>query len=296
MKRQFKYLTTSEEDLEWGIYLSVAGSAKIEPGTAYPPRGEHPSEYTFDWKQGRILREYQLNYISEGSGIFENRHGKFPVKEGSLLVILPGDWHRYRPNKQTGWVEHYVGFKGKIADHFLANSVFTRQQPVLLPGIKEEIIDTHLKIMDLVEKEQPGYQQIASGMVVKMLGYLISFEKQKGFSGKPIAKVIEEVRFYMRQHLNQEINLEELVEKRNIGYSYFRRMFRKFTGVSPGQYHLQLRIMRAKEMLVSTDKSIKEISLELGFQTIHYFSLIFKKKVGVTPSEFRKQTTIQPRK
>ena len=56
------------------------------------------------------------------------------------------------------------------------------------------------------------------------------------------------------------------------------------------------RILVLPGELVSTDNSIKEISLELGFQTIHYFSLIFKKKVGVTPSEFRKQTTIQPRK
>ena len=289
MKRQFKYLTTSDEDLEWGIFLSVAGSARIEPDTVYPPRGEHPSEYSFEWSSGRILREYQLNYISEGSGIFENRYGKFPVKEGALLVIFPGEWHRYRPHNQTGWIEHYVGFKGTIADHFLTNHIFSSKQPVLFPGIREEIIDTHLKIIDLVEKEQPGYQQIASGMVVKLLGYLISFEKQKGFSGKRIAKTIEEARFYMREHLNQEINLEELVQKYQVGYSYFRRMFKKFTGVSPGQYHLQLRIIRAKEMLAGTDKTIKEISLDLGFLTIHYFSLIFKKKVGMNPSEFRKQ-------
>ncbi|MDX1284781.1 MAG: AraC family transcriptional regulator, partial [Draconibacterium sp.] len=135
----------------------------------------------------------------------------------------------------------------------------------------------------------PGFQQIASGMVVKLLGYIISFEKQKGFSGKYIAKVIEEVRFYMRQNTENEINLEHLAEKHKVGYSYFRKMFKKYTGVSPGQYHLQLRIIRAKELLVSTDKSIKEISLELGFQTIHYFSLIFKKKVGMNPSEFRKR-------
>lgn len=290
MKRQFKYLTTSEEDIRWGIYLRVAGSARIEPGTPYPP-GKHPSEYTFSWKNGRILQEYQLNYISEGAGVFENKHGRFQVKEGSLMVILPGEWHRYRPLKKSGWVENYIGFSGKIADHFLQNHVFTAAQPVLQPGIKEELIDTHLKIMDLVEKEQPGYQQIASGMVLKFLGYIISIEKQKGFSGKPIARVIEEVRFLMRQNTDREINLEEMANAHNVGYSYFRRMFKKYTGVSPGQYHLQLRIIRAKELLVGTDKSIKEISFELGFQTIHYFSLIFKKKVGVNPSEFRKRLT-----
>ena len=288
MKRQFKYLATSEEDLAWGIHLSVAGSASIAPGTTYPP-GHHPSEYNFNWNTGRILHEYQLNYISEGAGVFENSYGRFQVKEGSLMVIKPGEWHRYKPLKKTGWVENYVGFKGDIADHFLKNPLFSEKQPVIQLGIKEEIIDTHLKIMDLVEKEQPGYQQIASGMVVKLLGYVISFEKQRGFSGKPIAKVIEEARFYMRQNIDREIDLEDLARKQRVGYSYFRKMFKKYTGVSPGQYHLQLRVMRAKELLVSTDKSIKDICLELGFQTIHYFSLIFKKKTGMNPSEFRKR-------
>ncbi len=288
MKKQFKYLTTSEEDYSWGIQLSVAGSALVEPGSPYPP-GKHPSEYSFNWKSGRILQEYQLNYITKGAGVFENKSGRFQVKEGSMLIIAPGEWHRYRPLHKTGWVENYVGFKGNIADHFFNHPFLASKQPVLQLGIKEEIIDAHLKIMDLVEKEHPGFQQIAAGMVVKMLGYVVSFEKQKGFSGKAIARTIEEARFFMRQNINREIDLEELARAHNVGYSYFRKMFKKYTGVSPGQYHLQLRIMRAKEMLVTTNESIKEISLALGFQTIHYFSLVFKKKVGVNPSEFRKQ-------
>jgi transcriptional regulator GlxA family with amidase domain len=64
-------------------------------------------------------------------------------------------------------------------------------------------------------------------------------------------------------------------------------MFRLYTGVAPHKYFMELKIMRAKELLLATDKSIKEISFELGFQSIHYFSRIFKNKTGVSPSEFR---------
>ncbi|MEN8117324.1 MAG: AraC family transcriptional regulator [Bacteroidota bacterium] len=287
MKNYFKYLTTSEEDINWGLYLNVAGTAQIPPATFYPAR-EHPSEYYFNWETGRVLNEYQLIYITEGSGIFENKHDKFNVKPGSLILVFPNEWHRYRPTKKAGWIENYVGFNGTIANELLKKPVFS-SQPVVQCGIKEEIIDTYLKIYDLVEKERPGFQQIASGMVVKLLGYILSFEKQKGFSGKKIATAIEEARFFIRQNAEKTINLEELAKQHYVGYSYFRRMFKKYTGVSPGQYHLQLKIIRAKELLVSTDKSIKEISLDLGFQTIHYFSLVFKKKVGINPSEFRKR-------
>lgn len=288
MKEYFKYLTTGEDDINWGLYLNVAGIAKINAGTLYPPK-EHPSEYYFNWETGRILHEYQLNYITEGTGIYENKHGRFQVKPGSLMLVLPNEWHRYRPLKTSGWVEHYIGFNGRIADDLLKHAVFSPSQPVIQLGIKEEIIDTYLKIDDLVEKERPGFQQIASGMIVKLLGYIISSEKQKSFSGTHIARVIEEVRFLMRQNCEQELDLERLAQHYNIGYSWFRKMFKKYTGISPGQYHLQIRIIRAKEMLVSTDKSIKEISTILGFQNIHYFSLIFRKKVGMNPSEFRKR-------
>jgi len=287
MEKSFKYLTVGEEDNRWGLFLNVAGRTTIKPGSLYPPP-EHPSGYFFNWNDGRILQEYQVNYITEGAGIFENKTGKTNIRPGSIIFTFPGAWHRYKPLFKTGWTENYIGFNGEIAKQLLSNPFFNPQQPVIQTGIKEELIDTYLKIFDLVEKEKPGFQQVASGMVVKLLGYIISVEKGKGFSGKPIARIIEEVRFMMRQNMEKELNLESVAEQYNVGYSWFRQMFKKYTGVSPGQYHLQLRILRARELLVSTEKSIKEISYELGFQSIHYFSLIFKKKVGINPTDFRK--------
>jgi AraC-like DNA-binding protein len=292
MKDNFKYLTVGEEDRNWGLFLNVAGSSDVKPGSNYPCTN-HPSGYHFNWDEGRVLHEFQINYITQGAGIYENKFGKFAIKPGSIFLTFPGIWHRYKPLKNFGWIENYVGFDGAIAEELMSHSQFKPNQPVINVGIKEELFDTYYKIYDLVEKEQPGFQQIASGMVVKLLGYIISFEKQKEFSGKWIAKVIEEIRFRMRQNIDNEINLEELAKQNNVGYSYFRKMFKKFTGVSPRQYYLQLRMMRAKELLISTDKSIKEISYELGFQSIYYFSNLFKKKEGISPSMFRNKNTIQ---
>ena len=282
-----KYLTPGERDKDWGIYLNVAGTSRVQPNSVYPPP-LHPTGYHFNWRQGRLLNEYQINYITEGKGILETSTGKYPIKPGSILLISPNIWHRYKPLLKTGWKEQYIGFNGTIATQFLTHPLFSAELPVIQIGMHEEVLDTYLKIFDLAKEEKPGYQQIASGMIVKLLGYLLSFEMQKEFTGKRIATIIEEARFKMRAEVDKTISLEQLAEEYHIGYSYFRRMFKSYTGVAPHQYYLELKIMRAKELLLSTDKSIKEISFELGFQSIHYFSRIFKSKTGTSPGKLRK--------
>ncbi len=286
MKDFIKYLTISDEDINWGIYLNSAGNLNISPKSEYPQK-KHPTSYYFTWEQGRILSEYQLNYITEGSGILETKQGKFQLKKGSLMVIFPGEWHRYKPHHTKGWVENYIGFSGKIVGTFLNHPRFNPSQPVIQIGEKEEVLDIILKVFNLADKEQPGFQQIVSGWIIKLLGVLVALEKQREFSGKKIAPIIEEARFRMRNEVHENFDMETFALKHNIGYSYFRRMFKNFTGISPRQYCLQLKVMRAKELLLSTDKSVKEISYELGFDSIHYFSRLFKKKTGSSPTAFR---------
>lgn len=287
MKNFIKYPTTSKEDKDWGLYINSAGSLKIPPYSDYPsPR--HPSGYYFNWNQGRVLSEFQLNYITEGEGIFETKLQKFPIKPGSLLIIFPGEWHRYKPKLSVGWNENYIGFNGKTIQYFIQNEFFRKSRPVTQLGNKEEILDSFYKIFDLVEKEQPGFQFIASGLVVKILGLLVAMDKQKEFSGKSIAPIIEDARFKMKQQTEAGFNAELFANQHNISYSYFRKMFKNYTGISPRQYFIQLKIMRAKELLKSSNKSVKEISYELGFESIHYFSRLFKEKTGISPVNFRK--------
>ncbi len=279
-------MSVSEEDQAWGLYLNVAGKSKIAPGVLYPSP-IHPSGYYFTWQNGRTLNEYQINYITEGAGILENERGKFMVKAGCLMIIRKDEWHRYHPVKSEGWVENFIGFDGMFAHHFLHENQILQGQSVIHCGVHEHFIDTYYKIFELAKNEDPGNQHIAAALIIKLLGHIVAWEKQRNFSGKPIEKVIQQARFYMRENIEHEVNLEKLAMDNNLAYSYFRKMFKKYTGISPHQYHLDLKMMRAKELILTSDKSIKEISYELDFQSIHYFSRLFKKKMGQNPSELR---------
>ena len=71
MINSFKYLAHNPDDQSWGIYLTVAGFARIEPESDYPPTG-HPTGYDFNWSKGRVLKEFQINYITKGEGHYGN--------------------------------------------------------------------------------------------------------------------------------------------------------------------------------------------------------------------------------
>ena len=283
-----KYINAGPLDKEWGLYLTVAGYAQIQPNLTYPPR-EHPSGYYFTWEKGRILQEYQINYITEGSGVFETSTDQFKVVPGSILILRPGVWHRYKPDPNTGWNEHYIGFNGDFCSHLFQEGFFQSGKPVTFIGFQESMLKLFFEIIQQVKEEKSGHQQVSAANTILMLSKILSVVRNQEFAGKSIERTIRKACLYFRENLHKNINIEQLADELNVGYSYFRQMFKKYTGISPTQYHLLLRIQKAKEMLVSTGKSFKEIAIELGFESYFYFSRIFKDKTGQSPMEFRKE-------
>lgn len=287
MKDFFKYLNPGETDKNWGIYLNVAGKATIPPQTIYPSRG-HPTGYFYTWKKGRILDEYQLIYLTDGAGTLENENGVFDLESGTMILIRPKEYHRYRPKMESGWVEYYVGFSGFLVDHFYQQAESLQQQAFLNCGIQEHFLECYQKIFKQVEEEKLGFQQIASAHLIELLSRLVAFQKQGEFSGKPIEQIIQRALLHMRENVESQLDLQALAAQYHVTYANFRKMFKKYTGMSPRQYHLELKMRRAKELVLTSDKSIMEISEELNFESIHYFSRYFKKKMGCSPTVLRK--------
>src|SRR5436305_5956430 len=112
MNNYHKYLPASEKDKEWGFYITTAGYSRVGPDEAYPSNKEHPSTHYFTWNNGRILDGYYLVFIAKGQGVFESALTKPEVvKAGTCFFLFPGVWHRYKPDKNSGWEEYWVGYK-----------------------------------------------------------------------------------------------------------------------------------------------------------------------------------------
>jgi len=92
----------------------------------------------------------------------------------------------------------------------------------------------------------------------------------------------------MEQQLAESFSLGTLAQATGLSEYHFSRLFKRATGRSPSQYFIQLRMARARQLLIETERSIIDIGLEVGYGSASHFSQIFRREVGVAPSHYRK--------
>jgi transcriptional regulator GlxA family with amidase domain len=177
---------------------------------------------------------------------------------------------------------------GSIVDEMIKSSEVLTESTILQIGFQENIIRDFQDIFNLALTEKPGYHQVCSGLVIQILGQIISLKKNENFRHNTIEEVIQKACLIIRDNPSKNLNIEDLARDLNVNYSLFRKAFKKYTGLSPMQYHTSLRMKQAVYLLTSSEMSVKEISFTLGFCSVFYFSKLFKEKTSKTPSEYRK--------
>ena len=284
----FKYLITNEKDKRFGLYVNAVGFQAINAGSAYPPRN-HPEEYYFTTQKGRTLHEYQLVYITKGKGTFSSESTpEQEVSKGQLLVLFPDEWHTYAPSTKTGWNEYYIGFEGEIANMLRRENFLTKEKQVLDIGINEELVSLFRRALDIAEADRTASQQYLSGIAMHIIGCLLSITQNKLYEEMDnAAQKIESAKIIMQENIFKEIDAEELSAKLGLSYSWFRKVFKEYTGYSPAKYFQELKLRKAKQMLIESPLTIKEICYELNYTSAEHFFTVFKKQTGYTPTEYR---------
>ena len=282
-----KYLIPQEVDERWGLVTTTVGMQEGEAGTPYP-YGEHPRNYYFTHEHGRVLNEYTLVYITKGSGWLETHHCKrTEIHGGDVFLLFPGEWHNYSANIETGWTEAWIGFTGQLVDYLAGQQFFPRESPVIHVGVNEQLMDAFDRACKVAISQPPAYQQQLSGYVFFLLSSIYSISKQpSGLNDTTLCQIIQAKQF-MNEHASEVLRMEDVAAHVGMGYSKFRKLFRNYTGFSPQQYFLNLKLEESKDLLLSTSLSSKEIAFRLGFDSASHFNRIFNQHQKRTPIEFR---------
>jgi len=286
-----KYMLANERDAQWGLTVTTVGYEEIAPGDSYPTKG-HADGYYFDLEKGRVLNEYQLLYVPEGEGVFHSRNVKEArLCEGDMFLLFPGEWHSYHPLADRGWKSHWIGFKGWNMDERISAGFLSPQKPIYHVGFSDGIVQLYKHAFEAALEEAAYSQQLMAGIVNHLIGMMYSLERNIQLKTRSQAHVdlINKARLRIREQLESSLTIQQVAEDLGVSYSNFRKLFKEFTGISPATYQQDLRLQRAKELLSTTDMSIKEIAYRLNFESPDYFSAKFKIKTGRRPSELRNQ-------
>lgn len=286
-----KYLVNSPKDQMWGVTVDTVGSQTVEAGyTVYPPAVGHPSAFFFDVGKGRVLESYQLLYITAGRGSFFGAdRQRVEVGAGDMILLRPDRWHSYMPDRETGWHEYWIGFRGPNIDSRFFSGFFDAGQEVFRVGMREELTALYERAVGIAEKERSSYQQYLAGIANLLLGMAMYYHTNQQFVSLDVVGRIDRARRIIRDELYGGISPDEVAERVNMSYSWFRRMFRDYTGISPAHYMQELRLQEACRLLSGTAMSIKEIAFQLNFGDASYFSSMFRRRLRMTPVEYRRR-------
>lgn len=286
---RYSYLQPTPRDRSWGLAVTTVGLQHIRAGECYP-RSTPPAGYSFQENGRRVLNEYQLYYITRGAGYFESAScSRTRIEAGMMFMLFPGEWHSFTPDADTGWDDHWIGFNGVFMDDKIRAGFFTFKNCVFRVGVDERIINTFHEILDIAESGKKGYQQVIASLAISLIGRIHYEDLNHTYGDTFITRIINQAKTVMKEDMAGTQPLEEIAHSLGISYSLFRREFKRKCGISPGQYRLELKLTKAKELLHTTNMSIADISSKLHFECIGQFSTFFKKKTGTTPLEYRKQ-------
>jgi AraC-like DNA-binding protein len=281
------YLPYSEEDEKLGMLCTTAGSVNVRPGMPYPPKkDEHPAIFR-PVAEGRILQEFQLIYIIGGEGIFTCDGNTYNVIPGSIILVLPGLKHAYKPLIETGWYEYWVGFKGGYFSRLLEEGRFSPKLTFFETGLHDSILSLFSQIFDEVRTQRPLYQMKACAAILSLIAEVLTRERRKEQSSF-FEQIVAKAKCLMETNIYGEINLAGIADQLGISTSRLNGIFKTYTSMTPYQYYIHIKIHKAEGILEHEDISVKEAAYKMGFEDQYYFSRLFKNKTGLSPSAWKK--------
>lgn len=291
------------------------GLAQINPYIRYVNRLENAThdKHIVPW---RILYDFEIIFVTQGELLVLKEDSQYVINEGCLHIMPPFVTHtRIVPEnvKTTYYGVHLDFVYDESSSDFSAWEIYKKpcERRMDKVGIRQELVNRNNyipDIMEIVENHQVDnkqrftelfselYNTFHDGTInskFKAKAYMIliiaelleSLNKEKGATrnnGDRISWFID----YTINHYSEEIDLNKVISEYGISPSRFRAIFKQQMNRSPMEYIIDYKIEQAKKLLSTNKYNVSEVSYMVGYDDMHYFSRLFKQKVGCSPKKY----------
>lgn len=232
---------------------------------------------------------YQIMQCVSGRGIFCADGKRFLIEPGDLVYFEPDVPHSYEADSDGGWILDWVSFKGdgmellkkELSDGDNGYCIVRARdcRPIRQIVERQIILNADGATRGLLASSSELYG---------LLTELISFKKQLGDTSK-MTERLKPVVDYMKQHLWEPFDIQQLCRIIQVSPSYLCRLFMKTYNTTPVRYGNNLKLISAAELLMrNPDMRVKDAAFRLGYQDVSYFCSEFKRLYSVTPAVYRR--------
>lgn len=226
---------------------------------------------------GRV--DFQIIYIAKGQGYFYIDGKVKQIGEGCIVLYRPHERQEYYylpNNTEVYWI------------HFTGRDVQTHIEGMhsgMQIGISNEAIQIFTSIIHTLQARRPMFVEIANAMFLQLV-YTLKRHAEEFKTGRKDVD-IESLILAMQNEYNKKWTLEKMAAACGLSKYRLAHKFKEYTGVAPVQYITRIRMDKAKKLLSESTMPVGEIAAVLGYDNALYFSRLFRKNEGMSPTEYR---------
>ena len=235
--------------------------------------------------------DYQLLYIAAGKGEFYFKGSKEPtiVTKGNMILFRPGEpqvYYYYAVDKTEVYWVHFTGWK---VEEYLERYELPHHENVFYTGVTPDYPWIYNQMIRELQLQRVNYEDMISLYMHHIFITINRYIKEGRETKNDTINDIERAAHYFKDNYNKPISVEQYAAEHLMSVNWFIHSFKSVMKVSPMQYIISLRIATAKGFLENSTKNIAEISNEVGYDNALYFSRLFRKCTGMSPTEYRKR-------
>ncbi|RYU90728.1 AraC family transcriptional regulator [Mucilaginibacter terrigena] len=249
--------------------------------------GHYPNAANHGRERKTGSNQYILIYCVEGGGTINSGGVTHTLIPNSYYIIPKNLPHSYNSDANNAWSIYWIHFTGDISDKIFDRYLHNGAPVVQHIPYDENRIKNFEQIYSILENSfNEKEMEVMNIYLLHFISSLIYYKEANPaiYNTDSISNSI----LFMKKKIGKNLTIEELAKQQNLSVSHYSRVFKQKTGASPITFFNQLKIQKSCQYLYFSDRSIKEICTELGFDDQFYFSRLFRHITGVSPSAYKK--------
>ena len=274
------YLREAHEDIvdtSKPILVTAAGYYRVH------------TSYVIDTDRPNGRGDYQLLYISAGTlHLYVNGKERI-IPKGNMLLFRPGETQIYNLYASDKPETYWVHFTGSDVDILLDYYEMPKDENVFFTGTSPDYQWLFRQMIQELQLRRVNYEDLLNMNLRHIFLMINRFLKEGTELDSDALNEVERATHYFNENYNQSICIKDYANERHMSDCWFNRIFKQVIKVTPMQYILSLRITNAINLLENTNYNIIQVANAVGYDDAYYFSRLFRKHTGISPTEYRKR-------